>query len=188
MRFGSDKASAMLGGKTLLQHVIERAAPQVDRLLVNGPSDTVGTFLVDCSPLPDAFPGEGPLAGVLAGLEYASMEGFPLVATFSCDTPFFPHDMVIQLHAALAASAANVCVAKHGQGEHHTLALWRTNCAASLAKAFADGQRSLHRAANLVGKLTFDFPSAGEGPQGDAFFNINTTSDLVAAKEWIERS
>ena len=185
IRFGSDKASAMLGGKILLQHVIERAAPQVDKLLINGHRDTAGTLSVDYSPLPDAFPGEGPLAGVLAGLEYANMEGFPLVATFACDTPFFPHEMVTPLRAGLVESDANVCVAKCGQDEHYTFALWKTSCVPVLLNAFTDGPRSLRGAADLVGRVTSEFPSAGEGPDGNVFFNINTLSDLASAEEWM---
>ena len=135
--------------------------------------------------LPDAFPGEGPLAGVLAGLEYARMEGFHVLATFACDTPFFPRDIVAQLYAGLAATDANVCVAKCDEQEDHTFALWRVSSTPLLVKAFADGQRSLGGMASLVSKVAFDFIAAGEGPDGNSFFNINSADDWRCAEEWM---
>lgn len=186
-RFGSDKASAMLGKKSLLDHVVDRAAPQVGRLLVNRNDNIVCTLSSGYLLLPDAFPGEGPLAGVLAGLEYARIEEFPVVMTFACDTPFFPGDMVTRLHAGLAASEANVCVAKCGDEEHYTFGLWRTSCAPLLSKAFADGQRSLHGAASIVGKVAVNFPLVGDGPDGNVFFNINTACDRGCAEKWMGR-
>lgn len=187
-RFGSDKASAMLGGKALLSHVCDRAAPQVDRLLVNRNGGVTSGVPAGCVVLPDDFPGEGPLAGILAGLAYAHTEGFPHVATFPCDTPFFPRDVVARLRAGLAASDADICVARRGSDEQQAFALWSVGCIPALADAFRGGLRSLHGVANIVTKNAVEFSATGEGPDGNAFFNINTVDDLARAQHWIERS
>ncbi len=187
-RFGSDKASAILSGKTLLSHICDRAAPQVDRLLVNRSGGVTSGVPAGCAVLPDYFPGEGPLAGVLAGLTHARAEGFPHVATFPCDTPFFPCDVVARLRAGLSASDADVCVARRGSDEQHTFALWSVGSIPALTEAFAGGLRSLHGVADILTKISVEFSVSSEGPDGNAFFNINTVDDLARAERWIERS
>ncbi len=182
-RFGEDKAAALLGDKTLLQHVCARAAPQVDKLLVNR----------NCSPfvsgeyevLPDNWPGEGPLAGILAALEYALSHGFTYVASFPCDAPFLPTDLVKGLRNQLIAAKADYCIARCGVQEHFAFALWDVACSALLKGTFLDGLRSLRDVSNILTKTVADFPVDPKGPVGDLFLNINTPGDLALAARWL---
>jgi len=184
LRFGADKANASLCGKALLDRVCERAAPQVETLLVS--RNDGGVYKpASLELLPDEFPGEGPLAGVLAGLARARAGGYAFMATFSCDTPFFPRETVALLHDRLATSGANICVAAHNGIEHRALAVWRTNCELALSSAFANGLRRLRGVGEILLKVTVEFPAVGEGPDGDAFFNINTGEDLARAERWM---
>src|SRR5690242_11532321 len=109
-RFGADKSAARLGAKILLEWVIERARPQVEMLLVNANSDIASTSVVER--LADDRPGEGPLAGILAALEKAQETNLTHVASFACDTPFFPLDTVKRLSQALYDSRADYSVAR----------------------------------------------------------------------------
>ena len=92
---GTDKALLRLGGRTLLSRAIERLEPQVEQLALsaNGEAARFGGAL---PVLPDAG-GAGPLAGVLAALDWAAPLGATAVVSVAVDTPFFPGDLVPQL-------------------------------------------------------------------------------------------
>ncbi|MDE2184605.1 MAG: molybdenum cofactor guanylyltransferase [Alphaproteobacteria bacterium] len=184
-RFGADKAAAILGGRTLLQHVCERAAPQVDRLVINRNTNSETPTLSDFVRLEDEWPGEGPLAGVLAALEYARSDGFAQVASFPCDAPFFPADLVSRLRDQLTLAKADYCVARCGEQEHRTFALWDMACTSVLRASFLAGMRSLRDVSDVLTKSVADFLPAGERGIADSFLNINTQDDLAVAARWL---
>lgn len=180
-RFGSDKALAELDGRALIAHVVARAAPQVDALILNAPEDPANTKL----PLvPDRLPGEGPLGGLLAGLSWAKAHDFAFVATFSCDTPFFQADIVARLHHALS-DGAECAMARCREQVHGTFALVSTSSLDRIEEAFVSGLRS-PRALGRVLRCTFA-EVCGDGPNGDAFFNINHPADLELAENWLRQ-
>ena len=111
---GGDKGLLQLGGATLLDHVIDRLSPQVAELALNANGDPARFAAYGLPVLADnisEFPG--PLAGVLAGLDWAAARGAEAIVTAAADTPFFPCDLVPQL---LLAS----------EGRQHQLALAAT--------------------------------------------------------------
>ncbi|HSM95599.1 MAG TPA: molybdenum cofactor guanylyltransferase [Rhizomicrobium sp.] len=185
-RFGFDKATAVLGGISLVERAARRAAPQVERLLVNRNDDR--SLSLPFPILEDRNPGEGPLAGVLAGLAHATAHGFTHLATFSCDAPFFPHDCVERLMATLTGRDAEVCFARYGDVAHWTFALLGAGCAPILEPAFANGLRSLHGMREILSTLEVAFPASGDAPGGDPFFNINTPHDMELAGQWMMRN
>ena len=94
-RFGSDKALVVWRGKTLLAHAIARLRPQVQDIAVN--TNSARAEYRHCgAPIvrdeTDAF--EGPLAGVLSGLRWASSAGADCLVTAAVDTPLFPGNLV----------------------------------------------------------------------------------------------
>ena len=185
-RFGADKALAVLGGRTLLERVCERSAPQVDQLMVNRSGCAAGALPVRCALLSDDHPSQGPLAGVLTALSYAATHGYARVATFPCDTPFLPPDLVSRMSAMSEGNNVDLCTARRGCEEHHVFSLWQIECRSALAQAFAGGLRSIKSSVNFVSRRVVDFPLAGDGPGGDAFFNINTIDDLETAEDWLK--
>lgn len=184
-RFGADKCAVLLVGKPLLQWVVERAAPQVDALVVNTNSNS-GQDIVSptIARLADERPGEGPLAGILAALRYAGARGFTHVASFACDTPFFPQDTVARLWCSLYNAHAGYAVARCRETAHRIFALWTVSWLQTLEAAFAKGARSMQTVENWLTPGWADFPPAG-GPEGDPFFNINTPADLESAERWL---
>jgi molybdopterin-guanine dinucleotide biosynthesis protein A len=183
-RFGADKRAVLLGSRPMLEWVIERARPQVGTLLVNANDCETAEDFVDLEQLVDDAPGEGPIAGVLAALAQAGLRGFSHVASFACDTPFFPHDTVARLASALRSSHADYAVASCGETAHRIFALWPVKCHAQLAHAFASGARSMRDIEHWLEPTWADFPKNG-GPHGDPFFNINTPEDLATAEQWL---
>lgn len=183
-RFGSDKSVAELGNHSLIAHVIARATPQVDRLVLNAASDPWDTNL---TLVPDRTPGEGPLGGLLAGLYWAREHGFEYVAIFPCDTPFFPDDIVEQLLRAVSGGTHCSMVRCRGQ-IHCTFALVRVTCLERIEEAFGAGMRSLKALGSILRCSFADFSHCQEGPNCDAFFNINHRSDLDIAECWLQES
>jgi molybdenum cofactor guanylyltransferase len=181
-RFGYHKAAAVLDGVTLVERVIARARPQVDALVLNAMSEKTALALTI---IPDFAPGEGPLAGVLAGLAWARERGFGFVATFPCDVPFLPADLVNRLREQLIATKADYCIARCGEQEHRAFALWDVSCAALLKDAFLDGLRSLRDVSGVLTKAVADVPVDPECLIGDPFQNINTPDDLALAARWL---
>jgi molybdopterin-guanine dinucleotide biosynthesis protein A len=184
-RFGADKAVAIVGSKTLLQHICERADPQVDCLMINRSAAEIPQFPGGYAFLPDDWPGEGPLAGVLAALECAGTHGFTYVASFPCDAPFFPRDLVSRLRDQLIQTKADFCVVRSGEREHHAFALWSAACASKLRAAFLAGLRSLRSVSGALTKTVADFPTTDETSVVDQFLNINTRDDLALAAKWL---
>ena len=103
-RLGGDKALRPLGGTPLLAHAIARAAPQVAALALSANGDPAPFQAFALPILADSVPGfVGPLAGILAGLDWAAREGMDTLASFACDAPFFPRDLVARLGGGAGA-------------------------------------------------------------------------------------
>ncbi|WP_328799700.1 molybdenum cofactor guanylyltransferase MobA [Sedimentimonas flavescens] len=169
---GADKALLALAGRPLIAHVAARLAPQVGCLAISANGDAARFADLGCPMLPDApgHRGEGPLAGVLAGLEWAEAQGADLLVTASCDTPFLPDDLV----ARLVAAGAPAMAASQGR-QHPTAALWPVAHRAALTELFASGERRMRVALAGAAEVAFDV-------RPDPFANINTPDDLVAAE------
>lgn len=183
-RFGADKCAALLGGRPLLEWVAERARPQVELLLLNSNDPAIGERFTLFEQITDCAPREGPIAGILAALAEAERRSFTHVASFACDTPFFPTDTVAQLLGALQSSQADYTIASCGAAAHRIFALWPISCRTQLQYAFENGTRSMRDIEHWLEPTWADFP-AGGGPAGDPFFNINTQADLDAAERWL---
>lgn len=177
-RFGSDKAAAQLGGRRLIERVVAKAGRQTAALVVSGRDYGLGLPVI-----PDTVPGQGPLAGVLSALEWAKAAGFSATATFSCDAPFFPPDLVARL-AEGVRSGKTCSVVRSGGLRHPIFAVWRTSARDRLRHAYDAGIRALKAAQDEVEAAEISFP-AGPGPGGDMFFNINSRDDLVLAQTWL---
>jgi molybdopterin-guanine dinucleotide biosynthesis protein A len=176
---GGDKGLLPLGDGTILGHVIGRLAPQVAGLALNANGDPARFAAYGLPVLPD--PSEdrpGPLAGVLAGLDWAAGMGARSVVTAAADTPFLPRDLVARLVAAAAPSGLALAAAPEADGtaRHPTFGLWPVALRDDLADALARGVRKVvvWTDAHGAGTAVFDDPRA--------FFNVNTPEDLGTAR------
>ena len=177
---GGDKALIELGGETLLQRAIERLSPQVDSLVINANEDPIRFAAVSSLPViadPDDS-RSGPLARVLAGLDYAAREGATHVVTVAVDTPFFPADLVARLREAAEGQGVPLACAKTGDRTHPVFGLWPVALADDLREAMADGMRKVDRWTGKHGCAETVF---GAGPF-DPCFNVNTPEDLLEAE------
>ena len=177
-RMGGEKPFVSFHGRPLVAHAIERARPQVDELLINA-NDADRYAAYGCEVVADRVGGfQGPLAGVLTGLAWLreNRAQAAWLATFACDAPFFPADLVARLVAAAEAADAAVAVPAAGAQHHPTFAVWRTTIDAA-PEILKEGSRKMDDFIALYPNVLVPFP-AGEF---DPFFNINTPADLARA-------
>jgi molybdopterin-guanine dinucleotide biosynthesis protein A len=179
---GGDKCLRRLGGRTILEHVIERARPQVAALLLNANSDPARFAAFGLPVVADVIPGSpGPLAGVLTGLEWARShrpEG-TWIATIATDTPFFPADLVGRMLSAVEREGADLACAASGGRAHPVFGLWPVRLADDLRSAMADdGIRKvdLWTARYRLAEVPFPVDPV------DPFFNTNRPEDLAEAE------
>ncbi len=182
---GGDKALLPLGTGTLLSHVIERLAPQVGALALNANGDPARFAAHGLPVLADSIPGfAGPLAGVLAGLDWAAGQGASHVVSAAADTPFLPCDLVPRLQ--LAAERAGTPIALAASGEparpHPTFGLWPVALRDDLRAALQGGLRRILDWSERHGAAIAPFSSAGFDP----FFNINRPEDLARAEQLLK--
>lgn len=168
---GVDKGLQLLNGRPLVQHVVERLAPQVDELLINANQNTECYAVFGHRIVPDQIPDfAGPLAGLHAALATAS---HALVATAPCDSPFLPADLIFRLFSALTASNADLAVARTFDQPHPVFCLCRRAVLPHLTDFLASGERKFGRwyATLKVVEVPFN-------DEAEAFENINTRAEL----------
>ncbi|OZB16042.1 MAG: molybdenum cofactor guanylyltransferase [Rhodobacterales bacterium 34-62-10] len=176
---GGDKCLLpLVGGRVVLDAIIARLAGQVDCLALNANGDAARFGAWALPVLQDSVADAGPLAGVLAAMDWAAAQGCARVVTVAGDTPFFPDDLVAQLAAGLAAGGGGVAMAKTDR-VHPVFALWDVALAPALRSALDAGTRRVQDFAHGQAAVEVVFPVAGGG---DPFFNINTPEDLVRAQ------
>jgi len=171
---GVEKGLQLLSGRPLIAHVIDRIAPQVAVLGINANSAAAAYAALGLPVVADALPDRpGPLAGVLAGLEW--MRGPGWLLSVPCDAPFLPPDLVARLLAT--AGKAEVACAASGGRLHPVCALWRRELAPALHAALAAGRNGVEafvRGRKLAVAEFADDP--------DPFLNVNTPEDLARAE------
>lgn len=178
---GADKALLSLAGQPMIAHVLDRFTPQVTAVAISANGDPLRFASWLCPVLPDTDAGfAGPLAGVLAGLDWAAALGADGLATVAVDTPFFPEDIVGRLSSALGK--AQVAMAESNGRLHPTCALWRVGVRAALLAALVAGERRVARFAEGQGMARVVF----DGDDG-VFFNINEPADLTVAQARVAR-
>ncbi len=180
---GGDKSLRPLGGRPLLDHVVERVRPQVAALVLNANGDPARFAGFGLPVVADSVPDfAGPLAGILAGLEWAAANRpeCPLVASIATDSPFLPQDLVARLQRGMADAGAELaCAASRGQA-HPVIGLWPVRLRAALRQAVVEeGVRKVDVWTGRYKLATVPFDDDAVGV--DPFFNANRPEDFDRA-------
>lgn len=175
---GGDKTRLTVGGKTILARTIACLTPQVRSMAINANGDPAHFADTGLPILPDTEPGHpGPLAGILAGLDWAALDHEWLVSV-SGDCPFLPSDLVARLHHARAQTSATYAVAASAGWTHPTIGLWPTACRETLRTALRGGMRKIDAFATPAQTARAEWVTDPLDP----FFNVNTPEDLAEAE------
>lgn len=181
---GGDKGMLRLGGTTLLDHVLARLGPQCGGLAINANGDPARFSSFGLPVLADTLPDfPGPLAGVLAGLDWAAENGADAIVTAAADTPFLPRDLVSRLAVAAAQKKAPIALAASpdetgAPRRHPTFGLWPVSLREDLRAELSGGLRKIVLWTERHGYATALFKASPFDP----FFNVNTPQDMAHAE------
>jgi molybdopterin-guanine dinucleotide biosynthesis protein A len=176
---GGDKGFIILGGKPILTHVIERLKPQTEALIINANGELERFAAYELPVVPDSIEGwPGPLAGVLAGLDWAAAEGFSHIATAATDTPFFPRDLVVHFKAVVEREKGELAVAQSGSRTHPVFGYWPIVLRDDLRAALKKGVRKVDEWTGRHRLAVAQFDAVPYDP----FFNVNRPEDMGEAE------
>ena len=178
---GGDKGLREVGGRTILARVVDRLAPQCAGVIVNAGGDPARFAAFGLPVVADDPPGFlGPLAGILAALDWAARRpDLRWVVSAPADAPFLPTDLVARLHAGRAAAGAALACAESGGRRHHVIGLWPTALRADLRRALVEeGVRRVESWTARHPLAAVAWPTTPVDP----FFNANAPDDIAEAE------
>ena len=183
---GGDKPMRRIGGRTLLERVIARLTPQCDGLVLNANGDPARFASLMLPVIADGVAGfPGPLAGILAGLDWAAANrpDVAWVLSAAADCPFLPRDLVARLYHARTEQNAQLAVAASGGQSHPVIGLWSVALREELRRALVvEDIRRVDRWTARYALATVTWPAEPFDP----FFNANTVDDIAAAERLAE--
>jgi molybdopterin-guanine dinucleotide biosynthesis protein A len=180
---GADKGLIEIAGRPILAHVIERLKPQCANLVLNANGDPARFAQFGLEVVADDIEGfAGPLAGILAGLEYiaAHRPEVETAVSVPADTPFIPRDLAPKLAGACVSSGAEIAVAQSDAQMHYTVALWTVAVRHALRRALVEEDI---RSVRVFIEQRHHTAALWPVEPYDPFFNVNRPEDLAMAEE-----
>jgi len=179
-RLGKNKALERIGGRTLIERVIDSLVPLTTEVLVvvARPKQAAALLLPSwVRVVADRYPGRGSLGGIFTGLE-ASAESWSLVV--ACDMPFLNLDLLRHLIEE-SADVDAVVPCLNGQPEP-LHALYSKTCLAPMQRRLQAGHLKI---APLFDTVRVRYVDEGTidriDPRHRSFFNVNTRAELEEA-------
>lgn len=182
-RMGEQEKSLLeLGGKPIIERVIDRLKTQTDNILINANGDPARFSHFNLPIQPDTVEGfAGPLAGILAGMRWCKTNATncKYVLSVAADTPFFPDSLAEKLLAEIPEDQDAIALASSENRRHPVFGLWSISLADDLHKFLVDEENRkvmlfVERYPNCI--VDFEFETS------DPFFNVNTPEDLAVAQ------
>ncbi len=179
---GGDKVLRKAGGISLLAHAIAALRPQCADLVLSANGDPARFAGFGATIVADDLPGfMGPLAGILAGLDWIAVNcpDVPLAISVPADTPFLPGDLAARLMNARTKDNALIACARSGGKTHPAVAVWPVSIRNDLRRALVvEDERKVEAFSQNYSRAIVEWPIEPYDP----FFNANSPSDLVAAE------
>jgi molybdopterin-guanine dinucleotide biosynthesis protein A len=179
---GGDKALIRIGEDTILDRALAILKPQCAGAIINANGDPARFARFGLVVVADDIAGfAGPLAGILAGLDWVARQapGIDWVVSVPGDCPFLPNDLVERLHAARLAAGTPLACARSGEWRHPVVGLWPLTLRADLRQAVVgEALRKIDAWTARHGTAIADWPNRPVDP----FFNVNTPEDAAEAE------
>jgi molybdopterin-guanine dinucleotide biosynthesis protein A len=179
---GGDKTRIRIGGKTILARMLARLQPQCSGVILNANGDPARFADTGLPVVGDSIPDfAGPLAGILAGLDWAATHAPEIadVASVPGDCPFLPADLIARLAAARRTAGLPLACARSGEWRHPVVGLWPVALRDELRTALID--ESLHKIEAWTARYGVAIVDWKSTPV-DPFFNVNTPEDAAEAE------
>jgi molybdenum cofactor guanylyltransferase len=181
---GGDKGLIRIGRESILERALARLGPQCAGMVINANGDPARFAAFRLAVVADDVEGfAGPLAGILAGLDWlaANAPAVGWLASVPGDCPFLPRNLVSRLHAARAAAGVPLACAKSGDWRHPVVGLWPVSLRADLRRAVvSEGLRKIEVWTARHGVALAEWPAEPVDP----FFNVNTPEDAAQAQRF----
>jgi molybdopterin-guanine dinucleotide biosynthesis protein A len=185
-RMGQDKAFLPVGGRPVVERVVERVAPLSDDLLLiantQAPYSHLAARLVS-----DVYPGQGPLGGIYTALQAARHEHCLVVA---CDMPFLNPGLLRYLIDLVGlASGYDVVIPRVEEFPETLHAVYGKRCLEPIQRRLLAGQLKIVGFFDEVRVRYVERDDVARfDPEFRSFLNMNTPSDWervqrLAAKE-----
>ncbi len=181
---GGHKYEAEVGGKRLLDRILDRLAPQVGDIVINANDEVETDRYPVIRDLNEGF--LGPLAGVLTGLRYFQKKGTDTthMLVCPCDIPFVPETLVDRLSGEKTLGDDAIVMAHSNGRIHPVISLWPFAIADALEQALlVEDLRKIRVFAKRFDLQEVHWPE----DEGDPFFNVNTQEDLALANARAEK-
>jgi molybdopterin-guanine dinucleotide biosynthesis protein A len=180
---GGDKALIDIAGRAILDRVLATLMPQCDGIILNANGDPQRFARFGLPVVSDDIPDfAGPLAGILAGLDWASTHrpDIEWMVSVPGDCPFLPIDLVPRLHATRTDAGAKLACARSGEWRHPVVGLWNVALRDDLRHALVE--EDLHKIEVWTARHGVAIAEWPDKPV-DPFFNVNTPEDRARANE-----
>ena len=181
---GKDKALIPLLDRPLLSYVLESISGHVApiALNINTNLDKFSEFGYEI--IEDPIKGHlGPLAGILASLNWARKLNQKWVMTLPCDTPFLPKNIVKEMIKLKNKELDVDLVVAQSKGYNHpVIALWKSDLNLKLEKALNEGIRKIDIFTSSLKVAYVDFDKINND-NFDPFTNLNSPLDLIKAQQ-----
>ena len=185
-RFGVDKSTAKLGGKTLIEHTISKIEKKFSEILIISNNQEIKVDKKNVFVLKDCIQGQlGPLVGVLSAMKWVETNNkkYDWVATFPCDTPFFDISIIDEVKRFSKKNNKKLYFLKRGEKRHNVFGLWSIQLKDILEEDINNNFRKVEEWANKIGLETINI----NNKKFDSFLNINTQEDLEEAKKNLDK-
>src|SRR3984893_16829191 len=179
---GGDKARIKIGGASILQRVLACLTPQCSRIVINANGDPARFADTGLPVVADSVADfAGPLAGILAGLDWATVNAPAIewLVSVPGDCPFLPKVLVTRLHEVRAASNVPLACARSGEWRHPVVGLWPVRLREDLRHALvSEGLHKIELWTARHGVAIAEWPAAPFDP----LFDVDTTEDVAQAE------
>jgi len=182
-RMGKDKLFLELNNKKLIEHTLDKVKKYLKKIIIITNQDNKFFFENNLITVKDCIEGQlGPLVGILTAMKWAkeNLKKCSWVATFPCDTPFFPESIIKSfIEESEKKESLILSASSHGR-KHNIFGLWSLDLYDKLKNDLINKKiRKVQdwTEKNKIKNLEFKFKDY------DPFFNINTEEDLAVAKK-----
>ena len=186
-RFGSNKADAHLGDKTLLEHTISKVEKNFLEVLIVSNNESIKINKKNVFLVKDFIKGQlGPLIGILSAMKWIEQNNkkYKWIATFPCDTPFFDDSIIEKLKNCSLSNDHLLFFLNSRKKRHNIFGLWSLKLIDILEEDIRSNNfRKVELWADKIGVQKIEVNTEGF----NKFLNINTLGDLEDAKKNLDK-